>query len=358
MKIEDLRAVMLDVPLKKAYSIASRDIRSARLVLLEIRTKEGVYGYGSAAPCREVTGESPEDSLRELNSDGLKTLLIGRDPISFLSLSDELAGVLPDVPAARAAVEIALLDCVGKHLGMPVYDILGCRVKPLPTSVTVGICSPEETLRQVEEYRAAGFRFIKIKIGRSPEEDIERLIKIREAFGNTLELRVDMNQGYTMEDFRYFFQKTEQFRLELLEQPFPVQQTHLVDLLEPSVKKILAADENLQSPADALRLLQGPEKFGIFNIKLMKCGGPRDAARIADLAALGGVKLMWGCNDESVLSITAALHSALACPATAFLDLDGSFDLAEDPCGGGFEVREGILYPLSRPGYGVDVEIR
>jgi L-alanine-DL-glutamate epimerase-like enolase superfamily enzyme len=87
----------------------------------------------------------------------------------------------------------------------------------------------------------------------------------------------------------------------------------------------------------------------------MKCGGIRPALAIAQIAESASIDLMWGCNDESVVSIAAALHAAYACPNTRYLDLDGSFDLARDPAKNGFVVEEGRLRLLDRLGLGVDL---
>jgi len=122
-----------------------------------------------------------------------------------------------------------------------------------------------------------------------------------------------------------------------------------------SVRRIVAADESLHGEENARDLARDPSACGIFNIKLMKCGGIRPALAIAEIARSAGIDLMWGCNDESVVSIAAALHAAYACPHTRYLDLDGSFDLARDPARNGFVVEDGCLRLLDRPGLGVDL---
>ena len=126
--------------------------------------------------------------------------------------------------------------------------------------------------------------------------------------------------------------------------------------LPSSVRRIIAADESLHGEENARDLARDPSACGIFNIKLMKCGGIRPALAIAEIAQSAGIDLMWGCNDESVVSIAAALHAAYACPRTRYLDLDGSFDLARDPARGGFVVEEGRMRLLGKPGLGVDLQ--
>lgn len=124
--------------------------------------------------------------------------------------------------------------------------------------------------------------------------------------------------------------------------------------LPNEIKSKIAADESLLSPADALNLINPPSAAGIFNIKLMKCGGISQGLKIADIALQEDVNLFWGCNDESIVSITAALHAAFACSNTRYIDLDGSLDLAKDEVTGGFILRDGMMYCSDKPGLGVE----
>ena len=125
--------------------------------------------------------------------------------------------------------------------------------------------------------------------------------------------------------------------------------------LAPRLRARIAADESLHDEKDALALASPPgdPACGIFNIKLMKCGGVRPALRIATIAETAGIALMWGCMDESRISIAAALHAAFASPATRYLDLDGSLDLARDVVAGGFTLDGGVMRTTGAPGLGV-----
>ena len=118
------------------------------------------------------------------------------------------------------------------------------------------------------------------------------------------------------------------------------------------IKDIIALDESLVNFQDALKL--SSDNYGrIFNIKLMKCGGITSGQHIANQAYQNNIDLMWGCNDESIISISAALNTALSFENTKYLDLDGSFDLKEDIVNGGFNFKNGALQPLDSPGLGV-----
>jgi L-alanine-DL-glutamate epimerase-like enolase superfamily enzyme len=248
---------------------------------------------------------------------------------------------------------MAIHDLHAQHLGLPLVDVLGRAHDRLPTSVTIGIKPLDETLAEADEYVARGFRALKLKVGRDLEGDLERVARVRERVGPGIALRADANQGYDLPGTRRFLAATAPLDLELVEQPVPAAATRDLCVLDDPTRARLAADESVLSPAEALALAAPPAPCGIFNVKLMKCGGIAPALSIADLAALAGIRLMWGCNDESRIGITAALHAALAAPATAFLDLDGSFDLARDIAEGGFVLEDGQLRTGDEPGLGL-----
>ena len=124
--------------------------------------------------------------------------------------------------------------------------------------------------------------------------------------------------------------------------------------LPKEIRDTIAADESLVNVENAFELVSGTRASGIFNIKLMKCGGIHQALRIAEVARLANCDLMWGCNDESIVSISAGLHVAFSCPHTKYIDLDGSLDLARDMVKGGFVIKDGIMTLAGGPGLGVE----
>ena len=354
MRISGITSWGEAVPLLHPYEISSMRIDAVDLFFVRISTEDGVEGVGSASPAEDVTGESPEACRTALSVKRLGWLG-GRDPRDLDELVRELDRSHRATPAARAAVDMALHDLVARSEGVPLVDLLGRCHEALPTSVTIGISSVEETLAEAEDYLGRGFRCLKVKTGRAFDEDVERLSRLRDSVGAEALIRIDANQGYTVEETRRLGDLAGDLDLELIEQPLPAASDSELRTLPPSVRRIIAADESLQGEENARELAEDPAACGIFNIKLMKCGGIRPALAIAGIAQSANIELMWGCNDESVVSIAAALHAAYACPSTRYLDLDGSFDLARDPAKGGFVVEEGRLRLLDKPGLGVDL---
>lgn len=352
MKITGMSSWDADMGNARPYTIAFKTIEQVRNVFVEITLENGITGLGSGNPSEYVTGESYAsclDAIREENG----SFPVGRDIRELNQLTYELLERLPKNPAARAAFDIALHDAYAQWVGLPLVRVLGQKFKSLPTSVTIGIMSAEDTIREAREYVKNGFTILKVKLGKNLEEDVERLVMLREEFGKKVVIRVDVNQGYSVEQTIDFYHKTLQLDLELMEQPLSAKAVEDMRKLPGSIKEKIAVDESLLTPADAVSLMGPPLTAGIFNIKLMKCGGISQALKIADIAGLASVDLFWGCNDESAISIAAALHAAFACPNTRYIDLDGSFDLTNDIVSGGFELKGGVMSCLNAPGLGV-----
>jgi L-alanine-DL-glutamate epimerase-like enolase superfamily enzyme len=338
--------------LTRPYTIAFRRIESVENVIVRIETAAGLVGLGAGSPEPRVTGETLEDCRAALDAGGVDWL-IGREPDALEALGRELEQRLPRTPAARAAVEMALHDLAAQQRGVPLVEMLGRAHEALPTSITIGIKPAEETLAEAEEYLARGFRILKVKVGLSVEEDVDRLVRLRQRVGLEVAIRADANQGYTFDDVLTFFHETSGLDLELLEQPMKAGAVEEMRRLPEPIRDRIAADESLLDERDARALSAPPRACGIFNVKLMKCGGIAEARRIAAVAERSGVHLMWGCNDESRISIAAALHTAFSCPSTRYLDLDGSLDLARDVADGGFVLKDGVMRTTDAPGLGV-----
>lgn len=352
MKIIAVQVWKENLELTRPYTIAYRTIDQVENIFVTVELANGLKGIGAASPAVYVTGEVLEDSFSLLN-ENLAAILVGQDIRQLTALLRSVQAKLSSHPAALAAADIALYDLFTQFLDIPLVKYLGQCHKGLATSVTIGIMSVEESLAAAKEWLDQGFTILKIKTGNDVDRDIEVIRKLREQFGKAFGIRVDANQGYDLAALNAFLVGVKDDQLEFVEQPLPRGEFRDLQTAPAEVRQQCAADEDLHDPKDAIPLLASPMPFGIFNIKLMKCGGIQPALSIADMAQHSGRHLMWGCNDESIVSITAALHAALACPATRYIDLDGSLDLARDVVAEGFQLKEGMMYPNDRPGLGV-----
>ncbi len=352
-KIKNIKVWSEDLGNTKPYTIAFKTIDEVRNAFVEITLDNGLTGIGAANPSEYVVGENLTQCLDALKENNIE-FLIGRDIRELNQLTFEVWKKFPKNPSARAALDIALYDVFAKYLDVPLVSFLGQKIKKLPTSNTIGIKNVEETLKEAAEYIKNGFKVLKVKLGKDLDEDVERMFKLREKFGSGIVIRIDANQGYTTDQTIQFYGRTYDLNIELIEQPLPAKSINEMKNLPKEVRAVIAADESLITPQDAIELIKPPKAAGIFNIKLMKCGGVSQALKIADVALHENVDLFWGCNDESIVSITAALHAAYACANTKYIDLDGSLDLAKDVVKGGFILKDGYMYCSDKPGLGVE----
>lgn len=353
MRIRSAESSLEEFALTRPYAIAGQEpMTEVANVIVRLETDSGLIGFGAASPGEHVTGETIAACHAALTPERL-AWLPGRDVRTLPALCRESEERFPLTPAARAAVDIALHDLAAQHLGVPLVELLGRVHDALPTSITIGIKPLDETLAEADEYVGRGFRILKVKIGDALEPDLERLAKLRERVGARAAIRVDANIGYTLEETSRFFERAEPYAVEFVEQPVTREGFDGVRSLPAAWRARIAADESLHGEKDALSLAAPDPACGIYNIKLMKCGGIWPALRIAAIAETAGIALMWGCMDESRISIAAALHAAFASPATRYLDLDGSLDLARDVVSGGFTLEDGVMRTTAAPGLGV-----
>ncbi|MFM8742538.1 MAG: mandelate racemase/muconate lactonizing enzyme family protein [Cytophagales bacterium] len=353
MKIKSIKSWSADLGNTKPYTIAFKTVDEVNNAFVEIELDNGITGIGAGNPSEYVTGEHFEQCTAALEEKNI-AFLVGRDIREIHQLTFEVWQKLPANPAARAALDIALYDAFTKFLNVPLVKYLGQKIQSMPTSNTIGIKNVEETLKEAQEYGERGFKVLKVKLGIDLQEDIERIVKLREKFGKKFVIRIDANQGYDTAKTVEFYNKTKHLEVELIEQPLPAKEIEKMRQLPAEIRKVIAADESLLSPKNALEIVKPPVAAGIFNIKLMKCGGISQGLKIAEIGLHEGIDLFWGCNDESIISITAALHLAFSCSNTKYIDLDGSLDLARDVVKGGFILKEGVMYCSDKPGLGVE----
>ena len=218
MKICDATYWTEKLTLTRPYTIAYERIDSVQNLFVRLQAEDGSVGLGVASPAEEVTGEGVQQCGQAL-ADHLSSLLIGTDIRHIKTLLRKIEIAMPGAPAARAAVDMALHDIWAKRSGLPLVDLLGRVHRSLPTSITIGIESIAEALEEADEYKGRGFRILKVKIGKSLEKDIERLRRIREKMGPDMVIRVDANQGYSVDQFETFVRQTESLELEFIEQP-------------------------------------------------------------------------------------------------------------------------------------------
>jgi L-alanine-DL-glutamate epimerase-like enolase superfamily enzyme len=302
-------------------------------------TRDGVTGVGEGAPIPRYN-ESAADAERALLA--AREPILSGDPWRLETLLDAAFRRLEGQYAARAALDIALHDWVGKRLGIPVYRLFGLDPASTPlTTFSIGIDTPEATREKVRE--AAEFPVLKVKVGLDTDE--ATIEAVRSLTGKPL--RVDANEGWKEKEAA--IRKIEWLAsrgVEIVEQPLPAARLEEAAWVSARSPIPVFADEA------CLRASSIPALAGAYhgvNVKLDKAGGLREALRMIHTARACGLKVMIGCMISSSASTTAAAHIS---PLADFADLDGHLLVANDPWDG-VAVRDGRLVLPERPGLGL-----
>lgn len=332
----ELRVTPTTLALAEEFGIARGSRTTQSVVQVELE-HDGVVGRGEAAPVY-YRGESVDSAASFLSESAPP--LVGDDPFALEAIEKRLGDVDGEA-AGKAALDAALHDWIGRALGVPVWRLLGLSPEAPATSYTLGIDTVEGTRDRAR--RAREFRALKVKVGGA--EDLERLEAVREE--SAAPLRVDANEGWTLESARELMPELIRLGVELVEQPFPaadVESFHGLRELRPRLPVIV--DEGCQNLADVAPAAAYAD--GI-NVKLAKSGGVREAVRMIHAARALGLRVMLGCMVESQLGVAPA---AAIASLVDWVDLDGHLLLADEPYTG-LRLEDGRVLPGTEPGLGV-----
>ena len=349
LAVDEMRIYRFDVPLRDVFTIATMSLSKAQNVLVELKTNEGISGWGEASPFHSIAGETQDINIAAARE--LKQLVVGKNPLAIHALVREMDAYLPHNATLKSAVDMALYDIAAQVAGLPLYAFLGGQRQEIETDLTMGIGNPDEAGDKALAIRSMGFRIIKVKLGLNFEDDYNRLRNIRKAVGPDPVLRIDANQGWDRVAATKNLTAFEEFDIEFCEQPCRAHDLQGMRHVSQHTSIPVMADESLFSAQDALEIIRQDAAL-YFNVKLSKSGGIHNAQKIAHVAEAGYRPCMIGCMSESRLGITAAAHFALANEIIRFFDLDSSLEHAEDPIQGGVEIKRNILTLPDTPGIG------
>ena len=329
---------LFDLELRHAWGLSRGTWTTRRNCFVRIE-RDGVFGMGEAAPIIRY-GETAEGAAAFIER---ARPVLQKDLFEYVDRWDEIEALEPGEHAAKAALDLAVLDWVGKRHGLPLWKMLGLsRDKALTTSFSIGI--DEIPVMQDKVREAAEFGVYKIKVG--TEHDRKILEGIREVTDKPL--LTDANEGWTSkEEALEMIDWMAGIGVILVEQPLPTAMLEDTGWLMERSKIPVFADESLMQASDIPRI--APYFHGI-NIKLQKCGGVQEALRMAGMARALGLRLMIGCMIESSLGISAA---AALTPLFEIADLDGNLLVSNDPFLGVRAVKDQLVLS-DKPGLGVE----
>jgi o-succinylbenzoate synthase len=354
MKITDIRFGMLRVPLKTPFKTALRTVDTIEDIIVTVHTDSGHIGYGEAPATAVITGDT-HGSIIEAIRKFISPRLIGEDIANLNRITHLIQTALEKNSSAKAAVEIAVYDLFGQLYKAPLYKMLGGGDPVITTDITISVDYIDKMVADSIAAVERGFESLKIKVGKDIGVDIERVKAIYAAVEGRALLRLDANQGWTAKQAVFALQTLEDagVRLELVEQPVKAQDLEGMKFVTERVHTPIMADESVFGPTEVIELIR-MRAADIINIKLMKTGGLSNAIHIADICGMYEMECMIGCMVETSVSVSAAVHLAVAkANVITKVDLDGPSLCQFNPVVGGVIFNESEISVTQAPGLGI-----
>jgi L-alanine-DL-glutamate epimerase-like enolase superfamily enzyme len=332
LEIRRLDIHKLDVPLMAPFTIASSRLDHVHNVAVQVTLADGTSGWGETSTLPPVTAEDQASALEALRHEADR--LRGRSAGEWRRIALELHERIPNLPSVRAGLEMAVIDALARHCGIPLFRFFGGFQNRLATDITIPICPAVDAEALARHYRREGFEILKVKVGLDRSDDIDRLKAITRGHP-ACRLILDANAGYSADEVFALLRELRLAGIEpaLLEQPVAREDWDGLGKLAREAGVPVAADESCRTPEDALRIARDC-LAQVINIKLVKCGVVQ-ALEIAAIARAGGLKLMVGGMVETRLAMGFSAHFAAGLGGFEWIDLDTPMLLAEDPVEGG-----------------------
>ncbi|TLZ67149.1 MAG: dipeptide epimerase [Methanobacteriota archaeon] len=351
MRLDAIEYRVHETPRTEPFVIASGSSTTTTNVIVRMESGN-LVGFGNACP-NSVTRETRDTILRSL--DALIAGVRGREFETNLEFADAMDVSMAGNPAAKAGLDVAFHDMRAREKKVPLYRFLGGGSRDrMRTDMTIGIMDLEPTVAKARAWVGRGFRALKLKVGFEPAGDVRRVRAVREAVGPEIELRVDGNQGYSIQSAFAVARELAALGVVVFEQPLPAEDLNGMKVLTESSPVSIMADEMVLTPKDAMRVRWGACAKAV-NLKLMKHGGLLRAAEVDTVCESAGFPTMIGCMGESVVSVAAALAFALARGNVRWADLDSHMNLVKDVAPP-VRFEGGDLVASDAPGLGVRVD--
>jgi L-Ala-D/L-Glu epimerase len=334
--IQQIELYKLSIPLIEPFITSLGRDDNAENVLVKIITKEGIIGFGECSPYMPINGESQDTCF--IVGQYFANLLKGKNALAIEDCIIAMDKLIYGNTSIKSAFDMALYDIASQHAGVPLYTFLGGHNnKTITTDYTVSIGDPGKMAADAVKIKQQGYPAIKIKLGNNGETDVLRMKLIREAVGSEIALRIDANQGWSVEEAVKTLQALGKYDIQHCEEP--IRRWDFMHL--PKIRKAspipIMADESCCDEHDAERLIYiGACDY--FNIKLCKSGGLFKALKMTRMAEQANIHLQVGAMLESRLAMTAFAHFALCSPMIVHYDFDTALMFTEDP------VTDGIKY--------------
>jgi muconate cycloisomerase len=357
MKITAVQAYEVRVPWRKAFTTAAATLAASDCGIVCVETDEGIEGIGEISMFWNGGGAFLCSTVRCL----LAPAVVGLSPfdvVQALKHMDNAVQFSRAANPAKAAVEMALYDIVGKYFKTPVYNLLGGRVRDrILLSMSVALGEPDQMARDAAIYVEQGFKCVKVKVGLDPDADVRRVAAVRRAVGPTIMVRVDANMGWrSSPEAIAAIRRMEEYNIHSVEQPLSAGSLGGLREVRAAVGVPIMADESVWGPDDAAEVI-ACRAADILNVYVSEAGGLYHSVNIFSMVRASGLTACIGSMPELGVGTAAAIHLA-----TCVEDLPHPSDVcgilyhAGDVIHESFRIEGGYVVPLDGPGLGVTLE--
>ena len=318
MRITSCEIYKYSIPMVP-FTIATGTMEYAQNIFVRVHTNQGIVGVGECSAFPMIVGETQATCFEMAKE--FAAIWKDKDALDIEARMNELHLFTAGNYTAKSAFDMALYDIASKTANMPLYQFLGGSLKEIESDLTIGIDTPERMAATAIEFKQKGVNMIKVKLGKEPNDDIERIKQIRAAIGNEIILRIDANQGWTYNDALWTLNALGQYNIQFCEQPMRTWNDELLPELCKQSPIPIMADESVYTHHDAERIIKN-KACNYINIKFAKSGGIHEAKRINEVAEKNNIHCMMGGMLESRVALTAKVHFAMAFNNIKFYDLD------------------------------------
>jgi L-alanine-DL-glutamate epimerase-like enolase superfamily enzyme len=349
--IEHIRVAPIDIPLADSFVISQGEIQTAHNAFVAVTLRDGTLGYGEVAPFPALTGETREACIEAVNA--ARDDLLGISVLEYRNLSERITAATVGVPAARAALECAIMDAYARAFRVPMWALWGAQqVRPLTTDITLPILAEDRVDELALHWYEQGFRVFKMKVGDDLDADVARVTRLAKSYSD-VNFILDANQGFDLDGARKFDRELRHVstRILMFEQPVHRDDIDGMAALRAESSVPITADESVFTIEDAERIIRR-EAADIINLKVTK-SGLLSTLDIARLARSSGIDLMIGGMVETRLAMSMSLSIAMGFGGFRALDLDTPLLMSTDPVVGGYRYDGATMSTWSEPGLGV-----
>ncbi|GFE66179.1 muconate/chloromuconate family cycloisomerase [Litoreibacter roseus] len=358
--VERIETAILDVPFKRTQRFARFEATAQTTVLVRLTASNGMQGIGEATvPCGPWWSGDAVETMKLMIDQYFAPEFVGLDLRNVEHALAGIARVARGNSFAKAGVEMALLDLLGRHVGLPVWALLGGKFRD-ECAVAWPLASGDldTDLQEIDTMLSTGrASAFKVKMGSETlRRDLDRVQAYVTHLNGRAGVRVDPNEAWSFTDAKLALPRLQEMGIDMIEQPFDRVQLDWMSRMSARSGVPIMIDEGAQSEADVLRAVQSGAAH-LLSLKIMKAGGLRASRRMADLAETGGMSLYMGTFLETSLGTAAGLHLAATCKALPLGgEVIGPMLMADDIAANPVAYTGGAAHLPDGPGLGIDLD--